>query len=267
MVYPKDFKIVTNQLSDNLLLASTSFVRANKFNFGARMAVFKNNQDLIVWSPLPYNDQVVSTLTDFSGDNKFNITHVIVPDREHNLAAKSYKDKFPAAKIIAMENIESFKPDYLFTKAHGNKLLKGEELKKIVADDVIVDNFEFVYLPFHGNQELVLFDKKSKTVFEADLLFNLGVPGSTSGKVVLEQFSPELGFKKGFNPHSGWSYPTRYMQPYSKIGRFLFRKLVNPDKSREGLNAIYSWDFDTLVMCHGNIITKGAKDAFKHVFL
>ncbi|EGW32909.1 uncharacterized protein SPAPADRAFT_60251 [Spathaspora passalidarum NRRL Y-27907] len=266
MGYPDNFKIVTKQLSDNLLLASTSFTRVNKFNFGARMAVFKTNQDLIVWSPLPYNDQVVSTLKEFSGD-KFNITHVIVPDREHNLAAKSYKDKFPTAKIIAMENITSFKPDYLFTKANGNKVLKGEELKQIVKDDVIVEKFEFVYLPFHENQELVLFDKQTKTVFEADLLFNLGEPGTTSGKVVLEQFSPELGFKPGFNPHGGWSFPTRYLQPYSKVGRFLFRKIVNPAKSAPGLNAIYSWDFNTIVMCHGNIITKGAKDAFKHVFL
>ena len=75
-----------------------------------------------------------------------------------------------------------------------------------------------------------------------------------------------MGFPKGFNPHSGWSFITRYLQPYSKVGRFLFRKLVDINHSKPGLEAIYnSWDFKTIVMCHGNIITKDAKEAFKHV--
>ncbi|EEQ47343.1 hypothetical protein MG5_02211 [Candida albicans P57072] len=278
MGYPPNFKIVTKSLTENILLASTAFSRVDKFNFGARMAVFKFPQSnkIILWSPLPYTPQVIDVLTKFTNntnESNLNIAYVIIPDREHNLAAKSYKEKFPGCKLIGMEGLDenSLKLDYKFIKSMGNKVLKNDDLRQIFNDNdsgLIVDNFEFVYLPNHANQELVVFDKSSSTLFEADLLFNLGVPGSTSGETILEQYSPELGFPKGFNPHSGWSFITRYLQPYSKVGRFLFRKLVDINHSKPGLEAIYnSWDFKTIVMCHGNIITKDAKEAFKHVFV
>ncbi|KHC80604.1 hypothetical protein MGS_02210 [Candida albicans P78042] len=278
MGYPPNFKIVTKSLTENILLASTAFSRVDKFNFGARMAVFKFPQSnkIILWSPLPYTPQVIDVLTKFTNntnESNLNIAYVIIPDREHNLAAKSYKEKFPGCKLIGMEGLDenSLKLDYKFLKSMGNKVLKNDDLRQIFNDSdsgLIVDNFEFVYLPNHANQELVVFDKSSSTLFEADLLFNLGVPGSTSGETILEQYSPELGFPKGFNPHSGWSFITRYLQPYSKVGRFLFRKLVDINHSKPGLEAIYnSWDFKTIVMCHGNIITKDAKEAFKHVFV
>ncbi|KAF6071761.1 hypothetical protein MEM_02223 [Candida albicans L26] len=278
MGYPPNFKIVTKSLTENILLASTAFSRVDKFNFGARMAVFKFPQSnkIILWSPLPYTPQVIDVLTKFTNntnESNLNIAYVIIPDREHNLAAKSYKEKFPGCKLIGMEGLDenSLKLDYKFIKSMGNKVLKNDDLRQIFNDNdsgLIVDNFEFVYLPNHANQELVVFDKSSSTLFEADLLFNLGVPGSTSGETILEQYSPELGFPKGFNPHSGWSFITRYLQPYSKVGRFLFRKIVDINHSKPGLEAIYnSWDFKTIVMCHGNIITKDAKEAFKHVFV
>ena len=278
MGYPPNFKIVTKSLTENILLASTAFSRVDKFNFGARMAVFKFPQSnkIILWSPLPYTPQVIDVLTKFTNntnESNLNIAYVIIPDREHNLAAKSYKEKFPGCKLIGMEGLDenSLKLDYKFIKLMGNKVLKNDELKQIFNDSdsgLIVDNFDFVYLPNHANQELVVFDKSSSTLFEADLLFNLGVPGSTLGETILEQYSPELGFPKGFNPHSGWSFITRYLQPYSKVGRFLFRKIVDINHSKPGLEAIYnSWDFKTIVMCHGNIITKDAKEAFKHVFV
>lgn len=278
MGYPPNFKIVTKSLTENILLASTAFSRVDKFNFGARMAVFKFPQSnkIILWSPLPYTPQVIEVLTKFTNntnESNLNIAYVIIPDREHNLAAKSYKEKFPGCKLIGMEGLDenSLKLDYKFIKLMGSKVLKNDDLRQIFNDSdsgLIVDNFEFVYLPNHANQELVVFDKSSSTLFEADLLFNLGVPGSTLGETILEQYSPELGFPKGFNPHSGWSFITRYLQPYSKVGRFLFRKLVDINHSKPGLEAIYnSWDFKTIVMCHGNIITKDAKEAFKHVFV
>ena len=278
MGYPPNFKIVTKSLTENILLASTAFSRVDKFNFGACMAVFKFPQSnkIILWSPLPYTPQVIDVLTKFTNntnESNLNIAYVIIPDREHNLAAKSYKEKFPGCKLIGMEGLDenSLKLDYKFIKLMGNKVLKNDDLRQIFNDNdsgLIVDNFEFVYLPNHANQELVVFDKSSSTLFEADLLFNLGVPGSTLGETILEQYSPELGFPKGFNPHSGWSFITRYLQPYSKVGRFLFRKIVDINHSKPGLEAIYnSWDFKTIVMCHGNIITKDAKEAFKHVFV
>lgn len=253
------------------MVASAPFTRANKFNFGARMAVFNYDNQVIVWSALPYGTEVKKTLELLTGsDAKPNITHLIIPDREHTIAAKSFKEEYPELKIIAMDtvSIPGVEIDYKFSAKEGNKLIDRKVLEEEIGikESVILDNFEFVYLPLHANQELVTFDKKAKVVYEADLLFNLGVPGTTSGKVTLEQYSPETGYKQGFNPHSGWSFLTRYMQPHSKVGTFLFNKLVQTAKSKDGLKAIYNWDFDTIVPCHGNLIEKDAKASFKSAF-
>ncbi|KAL6450646.1 hypothetical protein SBY92_000892 [Candida maltosa Xu316] len=240
------------------------------------MAVFKipsssssTTDKIILWSPLPYSTQVIDKIVEFTGvpESNLSIDYVIIPDREHNLAGKKYQEIFKDCKLIGMEGINNMDIDYKFTSKIGNKVIRGDELKEIINDEVIYKNFEFVYLPHHANQELVVFNPASKAMFEADLLFNLGVPGSVEGKVVLEQYSPELGFPKGFNPHSGWSFVTRYLQPWSKVGGVMFRKLVDVNKSKSGLEAIYGWDFNTIVMCHGNIITENAKEDFKHVFL
>ncbi|CAI5758031.1 unnamed protein product [Candida verbasci] len=272
MGYPEQFKIATRLLNDNILLGSTAFTRFDRVNFGARMAIFNyksttpspNTDNLIIWSPLPYGSQVQEILQNFTTSNfESSLKYVIIPDKEHNMAGKTYKEKFPNCKLIGMEGIDygTIKLDYIFKKSMGNMIFKDANLREIINDDLIVDNFEFVYLPYHSNQELVVYEKKSKTLFEADLLFNLGCSSQ------LEQFSPATGYPSNFNPHTGWSFLTRYLQPYSKIGRWMFRFVVNVKKSKQGLQAISLLNFDNIVMCHGNIITENAKKAFDNVFI
>ncbi|CAK9439312.1 uncharacterized protein LODBEIA_P34950 [Lodderomyces beijingensis] len=285
MGYPHNFKIATRQLTKNILLASTAFSVFNVINLGARMAVFKfsttgapvNSAEAdasetapasgkaVIWSPLPYSPQVLDVLKDFLGASSeadLDIAYIIVPDREHNLNASKYKEKFPHVKIIGPEKIKKVELDITFTEKEGNKLISGGSLAQLVdGDRVIVDNFEFVYLPHHFNSELVMFEKSSRAIFEADLLMNLGV------NEPLEQFSPATGYAETYNPHAWFSYLTRYMQPYSKVGNYILNKVVNRTKSQRGLEAIAAWAFDTIVVCHGNIITKDAKGAFKHALL
>lgn len=276
MGYPKTLKAVSRKLTSNIVIASCGFTRVNTLNFGARMALFNYDNDIVVWSAIPYGDEVVKALELLTGRNEgpFNITHLVIPDKEHTIAARSFKSNYPNMKIIAMETVDlgtDCPIDYTITSKVANQLID----KRVLAEDigiqesVILNNFEFVYLPTHANKELVMFDMNSKILFEADLLFNLGVPGTTSGKVKLEQFSTSTGYPEGFRPHSGRSFLTRYLQPNSKVGNWLARSVTktnNPD-TQKGLRTIYnSWDFEKIVMCHGNIIEKDAKGAFKSVF-
>lgn len=227
------------------------------------MAAFNYNGSVVIWSALPYGEAVEDALKLLTGSETLNVTHLIIPDKEHTLAAVSFKEKYPDLKIIAMEGVDlgSVKIDYTVTDKYAHKLLDKSVLAEIgITDPVILDNFQFVYLPKHANKELVAYEKNSKIVFEADLLFNLRKDQS------LEQFSPETGYPKDYFPHGGLSYPTRYMNPDSKVGIFLLNKIANSAASAEGLRTIYGWDFDQMVMCHGNIFTSGAKAEFKKVF-
>lgn len=266
MTYPDPLKAISRKLTSNIVISSTGFKRFGKVNFGGRMALFNYDNSVIVWSAIPYGEEVVKALnllTDGESTSA-NVTHLIIPDKEHTLAAKSFKEKYPQLKIIAMETVDLGKDcpiDYTITSKYANKLINAPVLEEIgIKDPVITKNFEFVYLPYHANKELVTFDLNSKILFEADLLFNL------TPHEKLEQFSPETGFAEGFYPHLGWSFATRYLQPYSKVGTSMFNKIANSAQSAPGLKQIYNWDFEKIVMCHGNIIELDAKKAFKNTF-
>ena len=97
MGYPPNFKIVTKSLTENILLASTAFQE------------LINSILVLVWRYLNflnqiksfmvthYTPQVIDVLTKFTNntnESNLNIAYVIIPDREHNLAAKYIKKNF-----------------------------------------------------------------------------------------------------------------------------------------------------------------------------
>ncbi|OBA19815.1 hypothetical protein METBIDRAFT_79170 [Metschnikowia bicuspidata var. bicuspidata NRRL YB-4993] len=255
-MYPSPLAVSSRKLTDNVVLSATGFKMKNRVNFGARMALFRFGDS----GGLEVN-KALELLTGQTTD--FNVTHLIVPNSEHTMAVASFKKAFPMLKIIAMESVQLGKgvsPDYVMTSKYGNKKLGAEALREIgVQEPEILENFEFVYLP--SNKELVTYHKESKAVFEADILFNL------RSDVPMEQFSPATGFPKNYHPFSGMSFPARFLNADSKMGRFLPRKMVNAKASAKGLQAINAWNFDTIVMCHGNVMEKGGKAAFKKVYL
>lgn len=260
MGYPNPLKVVSRKLTENIVVAHSGFKRFDKVNFGARMAVFNYNDSVVVWSALPHSEEIVDALEMVSGTRNCNVSHLIIPDKEHTMAARSFKEKYPQLKIIAMEGVdlgENTPIDYVFRSEDANKVVGAKALREMgITDPVILHNFEFVYLPKHANQELVMYEKTTKTVFEADLLFNI------RDDVPMEQFQ----FPETPNPFSGWSYLSKFLNPDSKVGGAMFRRIAKINESAKGLQAIDSWDFDRLVMCHGNILETGGKKAFEKVF-
>lgn len=262
MTYPDPLKVINRKLTEHIVLSASGFKRFDKVNFGARMALFNYNNKIIVWSAMPYSEEVDKALNLLTGKDQNLVSYLVIPDNEHTMAAASFKQTFPELKLIASNGVKlgpETPIDYVISEPH--VIVGKSALADLgIQDLAILDNFEFVFLPKHGNQELVMLDKQSKTVFEADLLFNL------RSDQPMEQFCPELGYPLNFNPHWGWSYISRYLNPDSTVGRFLFNKLVNTAESATGLKNIYLWDFDKIVMSHGNVIEKNGKEEFKKVF-
>lgn len=258
MGYPNPLKIFSRKLTENIVVAHSGFKRFDRVNFGARMALFNYNGSVVVWSALPHSEDVINAIELVSGASDCNVSHLIIPDKEHTMAAKSFKEKYPQLKIIAMEGVdlgENTPIDYVFTSKQANKVIGADALAEMgITDPVIARNFEFVYLPKHANQELVMYEKATKTVFEADLLFNL------RDDEPMEQFSDTP------HPFGGWSYISKFLNADSKVGGAMFRRIAKVHESSKGLQAIDSWDFDRVVMCHGNILETGGKAAFRKVF-
>lgn len=260
-MYPDPLKVVSRRITENIVLSASGFRRFGKINFGARMALFNYNDKIVVWLAMPYSDGVKEALELAAKGKEPQVAYVIIPDKEHTMAAKSFKVRFPDLKIIAMEGVDLGKEapvDYVFTDKVKDRVLGLAALQEIgITDSVILDNFEFVYLPSHVNKELVMYEKALKSVFQADLLFNLKNEPN-------EQFSEEVGHKGSV--FSGFSYPAKFMNPDSKLGRNFMNKAASSSKGAEGIRSIYSWDFDRLVMCHGSVFETGGKEAFRKVF-
>lgn len=264
-MYPKDFKAAIRKLADNVVIASTQFTRSGLLHFGARMTLFNYDDKVIVWSAIPYGEEVVKSLKLLTGkDGNFNVSYLIIPDTEHTMAAKSFKDVYPEMKVIAMDGVKvPVAVDYKITESDGNKLLDSEYLKKLgITDSALLDNFEMVYLPSHTNKELVLFDKPNKILCQADLLLLLGPKGTK-----LEQYSKETGCEPNFNIFTGFSRIMGYS--HADCGWFvgLTNRLLQTKKpdTQQGLKVINSWDFKTMVPCHGNVVEDG-KTVFNKFF-
>lgn len=224
------------------------------------MAILKYGDEVVVWSPIPYGPYVDEAL-ELLGAKK-SVDYVVVVNTNHNLAVDSYIEKFPNVKVIGGENGHAV--TYKFDKSDGNRVVRGEEAATKFADNgALWRHLEFVYLPEHRNQELVLFEKDNKFLLEADVLMNISEPDETGG---LEQYSLATGYPAGFNPFTGWSYLMKFVRQHDWLGWsfHLFFSRLWTEGGAAGLQAIYdSWDFKAIIQTHGNIILDNPKAVYR----
>lgn len=269
MGYPNPIKASISQIASNAVTVSCPFSIMNRLNVGARMSLLQFDDNVVVFSPIPLGDHVNEALELLTGKkaSEVNVSHLFVVNHEHNLAAKPFKEAYPDIKIIAGYNVklDDCQVDCVLTKEMGNKLLTGEDLNKAFGfTESWWDKLNVMLLKGHASKDVLLYSKESKTLFEGDVIFNIG--GTEDGK--FEQYSPATGYPEKFYPFTGWSYLLKYVHPNSAIGRWLHKKInrSTTPEALEGLKMVNSLDFETIVPCHGNIITKDAKKIFEDAF-
>lgn len=257
MGYPSPLGGITRRLNPYTTIHSTKFSRADTFEFGNRTAIINvpDTNKLIIWSSIPVCRELEKVLEAATNDepNKFEVIAAIIPDIEHTMAAIDLKKLYPKCLLIGPSGIADkpdLKLDYEFKDEESNVLVDGSKISKDLS------NYEFVFLKDHHNRELITFDKTTKILFEADLLFNIPYDGKNDDQYPL------------VNQNAGWpGFLTQRLNADSIIGRFLFRHLIPKNEgSSKGLKAVYGLDFDSIVLSHGAIIEKDAKKSFKKVF-
>lgn len=215
---------------------------------------------LAVFSPVALTPTVQSTITTLGGP----VSYIAAPDLEHHIFLSSWASAFPKAHLIGPEGLPEKRAQAnqkdksvtvlpfstIFTKANKRTISISEEFDA---------DFEYEYVDAHPNKEIVFFHKKTGTVIEADLLFNL--PAT-------EQYS-----KTGENAGSGWATKlaaalqnTRGDAKWQKrVVWYAFSKADRP-----GFNAsvqrINGWGIKNIVPCHGDTIVGDGKGIFEKVF-
>ncbi len=199
---------------------------------GTRMTVIlQSDGSLLLISPIKINCDLKQAL-----DNLGTVKYIIAPNLFHHLYLEHSQQLYPQAKIIAPPGIETKQPNL--------------EITYTFEQDPINFNGELEYIPFQGFQgfippkivkinEIVFFHPNSKTLIITDSAFNFG----GNFPLTTQLASRIIGSNRSLKP--SW-----------------LEKIATQDKetTRKAINKILAWDFQRVIMAHGNIVEENAKE-------
>jgi len=253
--------MVIREIAPGVTTLSVPFLRFGMIKFGGRATIVKlTSGSLAVFSPVALTPTVQSHITALGG----KVSYLAAPDLEHHIFLSSWAAAFPSAKILAPEGLAEKRAkmnasDKSVTILPFSTIFTASNKASIKVDEEFDADFDYEYVDAHPNKELVFFHKKSSTLIEADLLFNL--PAT-------EQYS-----KSGESATTGWAtrlagylQNTRGDAKWQK--RVLWYGISSGDRTgfNKSIQRIAGWEATNIVPCHGDTILGTGKETWSKVF-
>jgi hypothetical protein len=227
----EEAKAMLQQLHDNLWIAEMPASRGG-FEFGARMTVVRlESGALWIHSPIELSPVLKQEL-----DALGEIGFVVSPFRFHYQHLEEFYAAYPNARFYAAPN---------FNMKKMKSVRFAGRLRKAPHPEWAVDLDQ---LPVRGNaldDEIVFFHKASRTLIVTDLLFNIPDNRSRFTSVV----AGVLGVRENLAPSRNFKLFTR-----------------NKTLVRQTVRKILEWDFDRIILAHGDIVKNGGREKFKQAF-
>jgi hypothetical protein len=197
-------------------------------DFHARTTVIRlSSGELLVHSPSPVDDGLLGRIHDIGP-----VAHLIAPGSYHYFHVAAWQEAFPEAMVWICPGVERKQPDLefdWFLSDHAPNAWARE------IDQVLVRGNRLIW-------EVVFFDRPSKTLIVTDLLENIG----EKSDAVSWQF--KLWWKAVFHM---WDNPKP--APEYQMG------WKDKRAAKQSLERILEWDFDRIVLAHGENIETDAK--------
>jgi len=198
-----------------------------------------SNKDLLVYSPLPLNEELYKQL-----DSLGAVKLIIAPNSMHHLFVSGYHERYPSAKLLSTPKLVAkrtdLKFDYVMSRDDPNR---SDCLAYLKQSAPLVD-ISLVQINQDG-LDIVLHHKTTKVLISCDIAM---------------EFDDE--FSKAYSP----------MPPILKLYIKLFHKkpvsftlpfkmmIDDPKQTLVDLDYLLtSYDFETLVVAHGKIVTQDAR--------
>ncbi|MBI3769718.1 MAG: DUF4336 domain-containing protein [Deltaproteobacteria bacterium] len=195
---------------------------------GTRMTVIRlADGSLLLHSPVELDAELRREL-DAIGRVRFTVA----PNRVHHLYAGDVAKAYPEARLWVAPGLERKRPDLVFVA-----VLDDDAPAEWKHD---VEQTFFRGRPYEN--EVVFFHRASRTLIMCDLAFNFG-PRAAAPTRLLMRLLRSYG---RFGP--------------SKLDPFLIR---DRRAARQSLERILAWDFDRVVVAHGDVLERGGREALR----
>jgi hypothetical protein len=195
---------------------------------GTRMTVLRlSGERLLLHSPVALDAGLRAEL-----DSIGRVRYAVAPNRLHHLYAGEVAKVYPGARLWVAPGLERKRPDLAFVAVLGDEAPEEwrEEVRQVF----------FRGRPYEN--EVVFLHRASRTLILCDLAFNFG-PGAAAPTRLLMKLLRSYG---RFGP--------------SKLDPLLIR---DRDAARKSLESILAWDFDRVVVAHGDVLESGGREALR----
>lgn len=203
----------------------------HKHDFSTRMTVIRlDDNGLFLHSPIRLDDDLRREL-----DNLGQVRSIIAPSKAHHLYVADYCSTYPQAKLYGALGLPVKRKDLRFAGMLGDEPRpewRGHVEQRTVAGAPMLN-------------EVVFFHPASRTVIFTDLIFNVPAERPWGIPFVFRL----MGTGGVFGPH-----------------RFVRWMIRDKEAARESLGLIMRWDFDRVIMAHGDIVDSGGHQKVRDAF-
>lgn len=198
-------------------------------DFFARMTIVRlNNGDLWVHDPCKIDAQLKSEIEQLG-----SVRYIIAPGTYHHLHVSDFQKNFPEAETFLCPGLEQKRADLKFDWILGNR---PDPRWQSEIDQLLIQGTKYI-------SEVVFLHRETKALILVDLLENYGDDYVHDADRLL-QFWWKVVFKMWNNPKAAPEYQLGWGD----------KKIV-----KQGLEEILTWDFDRIILAHGNLIEKNPK--------
>jgi len=200
--------------------------------FSRTTLVRLNNGKLWVHSPCPLDAQLKSEI-----DGLGEVAYIVAPGTFHHLYVTDFQHGYPHAEIFLCPGLEKKRQDLKFDWILGNR---PDPRWNAEFDQVLIQGTRII-------SEVAFVHMNTRTLILVDLLENIGDDYTHKASLLLK-FWWKVVFKMWNNPKAAPEY---------QIG------WGDKDVVKKSLETILSWDFDRIILAHGNLIESNAKTVLR----
>jgi len=195
---------------------------------GTRMTVIRlPGGRLLLHSPVALDTALRAEL-----DAIGRVSYAVAPNRVHHLYAGDVAKAYPGARLWVGPGLERKRPDLAFVAVLGDD--PPEEWRE--------DVWQTFFRGRPYENEVVFLHRASRTLILCDLAFNFGPSAATPTRLLM-----------------------KLLRSYGRFGPTTLDPWLirDRDAARQSLERILAWDFDRVVVAHGDVLESGGRDGLR----